>query len=408
MGNIHLVTGFAGHQHITSADQAAFNSLMFGGGQYVLAKGNRFAASVVTNNQVNVLDGDIYMQGRHIRLNEATSVDLTIENGTQGALRNDLIVVRYTKDENTGIEDANLVVIKGTAAASNPADPAYTSGDLVNGNAILNDMPMYRVQLDGLNISELVPLFEAVDINFISHANRHASDGADPITPAMIGAATEEHTHTAADVGGVSSTGGNMTGDLTIEKANPLYSLKDTTSGSAVRFLLSGNTFALQNFNVAGNNANRRHLNLGNSAAQADIANALMLIDVVNGQATPYPILHTGNINSLYPAANVVTGSYVGTGTSGSAYRNSVVLPGEPALFIVGRKYGSGVPNEYCAIRLHSSTTLTPVLMAEFSQNNVCRAMWNEDSSALEWYAPSDTAWQMNHTAQEYVYMAIY
>ena len=86
MGNIHLVTGFAGHQHITSADQAVFNSLMFGGGQYVLAKGNRFAASVVTNNRVNVLDGDIYMQGRHIRLNEATSVDLTIENGTQGSV----------------------------------------------------------------------------------------------------------------------------------------------------------------------------------------------------------------------------------------------------------------------------------------------------------------------------------
>ena len=159
MGNMHLVTGYAGKEHITAADHGALHSAVFGTGQYVLSKGNQLSASVITNNQIRIADGDIMMQGRHIRLNEGTNVDLTIENGTQGKKRNDLIVARYTKDSATGVEDCNLVVIKGEAVESNPADPAYTSGDIIEDHAILNDMPLYRVPLDGLNVGNLVPLF---------------------------------------------------------------------------------------------------------------------------------------------------------------------------------------------------------------------------------------------------------
>lgn len=163
MGNIHLVTGYAGQEHVTAADQGAFNAAFFGGEQFIFAKGNQFSASIVTNNQVRVLDGDIYMQGRYIRLNKDSYVDLAIENGEQAVFRNDLIVVRYTKDAGTGVEDANLVVIKGTAAANDPVDPAHTAGDLIENNDILNDIPLYRVVLNGINIQELVPLFTVKD-----------------------------------------------------------------------------------------------------------------------------------------------------------------------------------------------------------------------------------------------------
>ena len=164
MGNLHLVTGTKGKKHVTSADHASFHAAIFGEGQYVLNRGSRFATTTVTNNQIRVADGDILMQGRHIRLNEGTYIDLTIENGTQGMLRNDLIVARYTKDSATGIEDCNLMVIKGTAAASNPVDPAYTDADIINDHVLLADMPLYRVPLDGLNVQELVPLFEEASL----------------------------------------------------------------------------------------------------------------------------------------------------------------------------------------------------------------------------------------------------
>lgn len=159
MANMHLITGYAGAEHVTAADAGSLHTAIFGSGQYVLDRGNKFAATIVTNNTIRIADGDIMMQGRHVRLAEGSYVDLTIDNSAQGMMRNDLIVARYTKDASTGVEAVNLVVIKGTAAASNPADPAYTAGDIINDHVALNDMPLYRVPLDGLNVQTLVPLF---------------------------------------------------------------------------------------------------------------------------------------------------------------------------------------------------------------------------------------------------------
>lgn len=84
MGNVHLVTGYKGEAHVTAADQGAFNAAVFGGGQYVLERGNKLSASATSNNNIRVLDGEIMMQGRHIRINPNEYVDLTISNGAQG------------------------------------------------------------------------------------------------------------------------------------------------------------------------------------------------------------------------------------------------------------------------------------------------------------------------------------
>lgn len=166
MGNLHLVTGYAGQEHVTSADVGALNALMYGSGQYLLATGNQMAASVITSNTIRILDGEILMQGRHIRLEKDTYVDLTIENGTQGYSRNDLIVARYQKDSVSGVESVNLVVIKGENATSNPPYPEYTKGDILGG-ALMNDMPLYRVPIDGLNVGNPVNQLVATDISVI-------------------------------------------------------------------------------------------------------------------------------------------------------------------------------------------------------------------------------------------------
>lgn len=159
MANLHLVTGYAGAEHVTATDQAALNAAMVGTGQFVFDKGNVFKAQVVTNNQIRVLDGELMMQGRFVRLNPDTYVELTIENGAQGKLRNDLIAVRYTKNTSTGVEDVNLVVIKGTAVDGNPVDPAVTEADITNGEATLHEFPLWRIPINGLNVNTPVPLF---------------------------------------------------------------------------------------------------------------------------------------------------------------------------------------------------------------------------------------------------------
>lgn len=160
MGNMHLVTGYAGKSHVTASDHGAMNSAIFGTGEYVLGKGNKLSASVISNNQIRIYDGDLMMQGRHVRVEEGKYVDLTIENGTQDTYRNDLIVARYTKNTSTGVEGCELVVIKGTAVTSNPSDPSYTKGNLLENHDVQNDMLLYRVPLVGLNVQNLVCLFE--------------------------------------------------------------------------------------------------------------------------------------------------------------------------------------------------------------------------------------------------------
>jgi len=164
MANLHLVTGHQGKAHVTAADHGSMNAAIFGEGQYVLNRGSKLKATVISNNSIRIADGDLLMQGRHIRLNEGTYVDLAIENGAQGNKRNDLIVAQYTKDSSSGVEDCNLVVIKGTATTGTAADPSWTSDDILNDHVLKAEMPLYRVRLNGLNIEKVEQLYSMATI----------------------------------------------------------------------------------------------------------------------------------------------------------------------------------------------------------------------------------------------------
>lgn len=168
---MHLVTGYAGQEHITAIDQAAFNAMLVGTGEFVLDTGNKLAAQVISNNKIRILDGNLMMKGRFVRLDPDTYVDLTIENGAQGMKRNDLIVARYTKNTTSGVEAVNLVVIKGTAASTDPVDPAHTEGDISNGAASQHDFPLWRIPLDGLSVGSPVALFSVSTMVDIINAN---------------------------------------------------------------------------------------------------------------------------------------------------------------------------------------------------------------------------------------------
>lgn len=160
MGNLHLVTGYAGEAHVASSDLGSLFEALIRSGQFVMDAGAKFAASIVSNNQIRVGDGELMMQGRHVKLTPGAYVDLTIENGTQGYLRKDLIIARYTKNADTGIEECSLVVINGTPAQSNPTDPEYTTGIINADGALQHDFPLYRVALSGLSIEGVTALFE--------------------------------------------------------------------------------------------------------------------------------------------------------------------------------------------------------------------------------------------------------
>ena len=154
----YIVTGRTGENHVTAADAGALNACFAGEGRYVAAGvGEALAAEVISNNCVRIKSGEAINQGRHMRVSANTYVDCTIQNGSQSTKRYDLIVFRYTKNAETDIEKAEIVVIKGTAG-STAADPTYTAGNILAG-ARQDDMPLYRVRINGINIEAVDKLF---------------------------------------------------------------------------------------------------------------------------------------------------------------------------------------------------------------------------------------------------------
>lgn len=156
-----IVTGYRGTAHISSKDDQGRNRGLVGADSYVLGGANEFSATLVSNNELQIGPGEGILQGVHFRVEPGSYDSLTIENGSQGMQRKDLVVCRYTKDSSTGVEGTEWVVIKGTAVSSNPVRPSYTSGDVASG-ALVADMPFYEIVINGINVTAVNPLFSVL------------------------------------------------------------------------------------------------------------------------------------------------------------------------------------------------------------------------------------------------------
>ena len=158
---MEIVTGYRGKPHITSEKWADLNRGIIGAEEYVLGVGRMFESELVSNNLLKIYDGCGVFQGREFSTSAGQSDEITIENGTQGEKRIDLIVARYTKNEDTKVETIEPVLIKGTPSASDPAVPKHTEGNIRQGDLIA-DMPLYEVELNGINVVEVRQLFQVL------------------------------------------------------------------------------------------------------------------------------------------------------------------------------------------------------------------------------------------------------
>ena len=157
---LNLITGYAGIPHITSENDGAVNAALYGSERYVLNTGQKFAYEIISNNLIRIKDGYAMNQGRKIGLAISEYEDLTIDNGLQGVKRSDIIVIRYTKNLDTGIESADFVVVKGTSGDAYK-DPALETGNIIQGDSV-DDLPLYRVKIDGLSIAAVEPMFNVL------------------------------------------------------------------------------------------------------------------------------------------------------------------------------------------------------------------------------------------------------
>ena len=161
---MEIITGYTGKPHVTSEQDRDVNIGVVGEESYVLQTGMQLAAEVSSNNEIKIRDGVLMHQGCTASIKKNTYDSLIITNGSQGMKRVDLIVARYEKNQDNRIESLDLKVIQGTPAESNPAAPQYTKGDIQAGDYVA-DMPLYKVIIDGLNITEVKKAFEIVGSN---------------------------------------------------------------------------------------------------------------------------------------------------------------------------------------------------------------------------------------------------
>ena len=161
---MNIITGYMGEPHITSQQKRNINIGIFDSGAHIIkGVGSELAATVISANEVEIADGMIMCEGCTSEIAHGTTESMTIDNGTQGQLRIDLIVARYNRNTSTGVEDMALIVIKGTPSASDPQSPAYISGTISDGDTTV-DFPIYQVNIDGISITSVDALVGTVNI----------------------------------------------------------------------------------------------------------------------------------------------------------------------------------------------------------------------------------------------------
>lgn len=217
---MNIITGYRAAAHVTAQQDRDTNIGIFGAGVYILNVGSLLAAEVISANEVQISDGLLVAEGCTAEIERGTTESLAISNGSQGMLRTDLIVARYTKDSGTGVESMALVVVEGTPAASDPSTPSYNDGTIADGDTVV-DFPVYQVNIDGINISSVDALVGTVDIT------GNITDNSTAIA-ALQAAATKT-------TGTPTTQTGSITADIkTVEKRNNVGEmwLKFTTSSA--------------------------------------------------------------------------------------------------------------------------------------------------------------------------------
>ena len=157
---VKLITGATGEQNIQAADDRECLAGITGLDSYVFPTGSQLKATLVDANTVTIGTGAGSLQGSRFRCSTTTTVN--IKSGTQGQYRHDIVGLHFSR-ETSGREGLEFQVLTGEPAASEgaAADPAYTAGDLLKGDAEAF-MPLYRVKLSGINAADPEPMFSVL------------------------------------------------------------------------------------------------------------------------------------------------------------------------------------------------------------------------------------------------------
>lgn len=158
---MEIVSGRTGKPHVTSQQFRQLIEGTVGQESCILTSGENLEPELASNNSLKIRSGMLAHHGNISSVKIGTYDEVGLSNGSQGMKRIDLVVCRYTKNAETEVENCDWVVIMGTPAASNPVAPAYTVGNLQDGD-LVDDCPIFEVHYDGINVTEVKKLVPVV------------------------------------------------------------------------------------------------------------------------------------------------------------------------------------------------------------------------------------------------------
>ena len=153
---IELVDGKAGTAHISSEDKAIIHQAKFGAGDMVFEWGDAMSCTMQSANKAVIGTGCASIQGLDWHITNPETV--TIQSGSSGKNRNDIICAHYHREMSTGVEKVELVAFKGVPSNGAAVDPTIPSAKILNGAADAY-MPLWRIPLTGITAGTPVRLF---------------------------------------------------------------------------------------------------------------------------------------------------------------------------------------------------------------------------------------------------------
>ena len=137
---MEIVSGKTGSPHVTSQQFRQILEGTIGQGSCILTSGENLEPELTSNNLLKIRSGIMAHHGNVSAVKIGTYDEVTITNGTQGMKRKDLVVNRYTRNKETGIEtNENL-----------------QEGDLVD------DCPVFEITLEGINVTGVKKLLDVL------------------------------------------------------------------------------------------------------------------------------------------------------------------------------------------------------------------------------------------------------
>lgn len=158
---MEIVSGKTGSPHVTSQQFRQILEGTIGQGSCILTSGENLEPELTSNNLLKIRSGIMAHHGNVSAVKIGTYDEVTITNGTQGMKRKDLVVNRYTRNKETGIETNEWLYIMGTPTSGTPTVPAYTKGNLQEGD-LVDDCPVFEITLEGINVTGVKKLLDVL------------------------------------------------------------------------------------------------------------------------------------------------------------------------------------------------------------------------------------------------------